>query len=80
MAGRQSISDGRDLPSRVDRAAFSRRRFATRARNASFTFFSSAQDSDRMSTSICTRAGMELIDVPPFTTPTLNVVFGFAGT
>jgi len=33
-----------------------------------------------MSTSIDISVGMEFTDVPPCTTPTLNVVFGFAGT
>ena len=33
-----------------------------------------------MSTSMLTSTGIELTDVPPPTTPTLNVVFGSTGT
>ena len=49
-------------------------------RNAVSSFSSSTGDSDRMSTSIQVSNGIELTDVPPPTTPTLNVVFGVCGT
>ena len=39
-----------------------------------------ASDSDRMSTSIDASPAIELTDVPPFTMPTVYVVFGLAGT
>jgi len=48
--------------------------------NVASTLASSAHDSDRMSTSMLTSEGIEFTDVPPVTTPTLNVVFGDAGT
>ena len=68
-------------PSRVERALFSSATASfMRPMNVSFSFSSSARDSDRMSTSIQCSTGMELTEVPPPTTPTLNVVFGVDGT
>ena len=68
-------------PSRVERARFSSAtELFTIARNASSTFFNSAHDSERMSTSMLTSDGIELTDVPPETTPMLKVVFGDEGT
>ncbi len=81
--GRSPMSFGSAsiFPSRVERTPFSSSTAClTSARNASFTFFSSAQDSDRMSTSMLTSAGIELTEVPPRTTPMLNVVLGSTGT
>ncbi len=68
-------------PSLVERARFSSSTAPfTMARNASSTPFSSAHDSERMSTSMLTLEGMELTEVPPRTAPMLYVVFGVAGT
>jgi hypothetical protein len=68
-------------PSFVLRARFSSSTASPTIRwNASSTFFNSSGDSDRMSTSMNISVGMELTEVPPPTTPTLNVVRGDAGT
>jgi hypothetical protein len=56
----------------VDRAAFSSSTASrTIRRNTASSFWSSAHDSDRMSTSIRTSVGIAFTDVPPATTPTL---------
>ena len=78
---RSSFDVDRDLPLAVDRAAFSSSAACCiRPGTSVSSFASSAGDSDRMSTSIQVSNGIELTDVPPPTTPTLNVVFGDAGT
>jgi len=76
-----SFTSAEIRPSLVLRARFSSSTASRTTRwNASSTFFSSSGDSERISTSMNMSVGIEFTDVPPPTTPTLNVVRGAAGT
>jgi hypothetical protein len=53
---------------------------STALRNLASNALRAVESDDRMSTSIHASEGIELIDVPPPTRPTLKVVLGLEGT
>ena len=76
-----SFTSATIFPSAVLRTLFSSSTASRTTRwKASSTCFNSPGDSERMSTSMNMSVGIEFTEVPPPTTPTLNVVRGRLGT